>query len=355
MLEYFNKIYGYRELLERAGGIEQLAGTRRFVFAEGRAKGTEAIDVRTGSGLTFMVLPDRGMDIAWAEFKGINLSYISPTGIVSPAFYDSRNTEWLRGFYAGLMTTCGLTQAGPPVTENNNLQGLHGRASHIPAERVSVEEVYENGEYTIKIQGTIREVKALGENIILKRTITAWAGKNRIRIEDCAENVGFSRQPFMILYHCNLGFPLINEKTAVYIPNDGIVSHYEDKINDIPNYSVIPPPSDGYEERVFFFKVKPCPDGICRVLAANSRSNPELGLQLSYSGETLDNFAMWKLMAKGNYVIGLEPCNNFIKGQAAEQAAGTLKYLDPGEKKKLFLEFEILTSEEIKNSPLIKF
>jgi hypothetical protein len=355
MLEYFNKLYGYRELLERIGGIEQLAGARRFVFAEGRAKGTEAIDVRTGSGLNFMVLPDRGMDIAWAEFKGINLSYISPTGIVSPDFYDGRGTEWLRGFYAGLMTTCGLTQAGPPSTEDDNPQGLHGRASYIPAEKVSVAEAYENGEYAIKIQGIIREVKALGENIILRRKITAWAGKNRIRIEDIIENAGFVRQPFMILYHCNLGFPLINEKTAIYIPNEGIVSRYEDKIADIPNYSVIPSPMEAYEERVFFFKVKPCPDGICRVLTANDRDNPELGLQLSYNPETLDNLALWKLMAKGNYVIGLEPCNNFIRGQSAERAAGTLKYLDPGEKKNSFLEFEILTGDEIKNSPLINY
>lgn len=117
MLEYFNETYRYEEILERTGGMSQLAGARRFIFAEGRAKGTEAIDVRTGSGLSFMVLPDRGMDIAWAEFKGINLSYISPTGVVAPAYYESRGTEWLRGFYAGLMTTCGLTQAGPPLTK----------------------------------------------------------------------------------------------------------------------------------------------------------------------------------------------------------------------------------------------
>jgi hypothetical protein len=57
-------------------------------------------------------------------------------------------------------------------------------------------------------------------------------------------------------------------------------------------------------------------------------------------------------MAKGNYVIGLEPCNNFIRGQSAERAAGSLKYLDPGERKNIFLEFEILTGEEIRNSPL---
>ena len=355
MLEYFNKIYGYRELLERTGGIEQLAGARRFIFSEGRAKGTEAIDVRTGSGLNFTALPDRCMDIAWADYKGINISYISPTGIVSPVFYDSRNTEWLRGFYAGLMTTCGLTHAGPPSLEGDNLLGLHGRASHIPAEKVSVEEAYENGEYTIKIQGIIREVKALCENIILRRKITAWAGKNKIRVEDNIENAGFVRQPFMILYHCNLGFPLINEKTAIHIPNEGIVSREEANAADIPNFSVIPPPSDGYEEKVFFFKVKPCPDGICRVLTTNDRDNPELGLQLSYSPETLDNFALWKLMAKQNYVVGLEPCNNFIRGQTAERAAGTLKYLEPGEKKSTFLEFEIMTGEEIGKSPLVNF
>ena len=356
MLQYFNKIYGYKEILESSGGMGQLAGARRFIFAEGRAKGTEAVDVRTGSGLNFTVLLDRGMDIAWADYRGVNLSYISPTGVVAPAFYDSRGAEWLRGFYAGLLTTCGLTQAGSPslLNEESNPQGLHGRASHIPAERVSVDEAYENGEYTIKIRGTVREVKTLGENIVLKRTISAWAGKNRIRIEDAVTNEGFSPQPFMILYHCNLGFPLINEKAALCIPNDGISSRYEDKAFDIPNYGVIPPPTDGYEERVFFFKVRPGSDGICRALAVNDREKPELGLQLSYNNETLDNFAMWKMMAKGSYVVGFEPCNNFIRGQSAEKAAGTLKYLESGETKNTFLEFEILTGEELRKCPCLK-
>jgi hypothetical protein len=240
----------------------------------------------------------------------------------------------------------------PPFDESGNSQGgLHGRASFIPAERVSVEEEHEEGEYIIRIRGIIREVKAFGENIILKRTITAWAGKNRIRLEDSIENPGYSRRPFMLLYHCNLGFPLINEKTAIHIPNEGIVSRYEDKAFDIPNYSVIPPPLDGYEERVFFFKVKPCSDDLARVLIANDRDNPELGLQISYGQDVLDNLALWKLMAKGDYVIGIEPCNNFIRGQADERAAGTLKYLEPGEKKKTFLEFEVLGGEQIKQFP----
>ncbi|MBO9573593.1 MAG: DUF4432 family protein, partial [Chitinophagaceae bacterium] len=121
-----------RFLQSRVGDISQIAGLKRYAFTEGKAKGVEAVDVKTGSGLNFTILPGRGMDLAWAEFRGIPFGYISKTGIVSPEYYESKDLEWLRTFFAGLLTTCGLSNVGPMTDEPHPVFGtqhfgLHGR------------------------------------------------------------------------------------------------------------------------------------------------------------------------------------------------------------------------------------
>lgn len=36
-------------------------------------------------------------------------------------------------------------------------------------------------------------------------------------------------------------------------------------------------------------------------------------------------------MGEGDYVVGLEPCNNFGRGRAASRENGELEFLAPGE------------------------
>ena len=70
-------------LMKRIGDISQVAGVRTYTLREGRAEGVKAVDVRT-QALNFTVLMDRGMDIAWADYKGTPISYISSTSVCSP-------------------------------------------------------------------------------------------------------------------------------------------------------------------------------------------------------------------------------------------------------------------------------
>ena len=53
----------------------------------------------------------------------------------------------------------------------------------------------------------MREAQMFGENIILTRKIWVKAGENIIHLEDSIENLGFTAQPYMLLYHINYGFP----------------------------------------------------------------------------------------------------------------------------------------------------
>jgi hypothetical protein len=73
--------------------------------------------VRTGAGLCFTVLPGRCLDIAWADYKSIGLTHITKAGVVAPQYYEKDKLGWLRTFFAGLLTTCGLFNVGWPCKD----------------------------------------------------------------------------------------------------------------------------------------------------------------------------------------------------------------------------------------------
>ena len=66
-----------KNVKEYFGSLHQIAGLTNFYYMDGKANGLKAVDVRTGSGLTFKVLKDRGLDIANAEFQGVPIAWIS--------------------------------------------------------------------------------------------------------------------------------------------------------------------------------------------------------------------------------------------------------------------------------------
>ena len=66
------------------------------------------------------------------------LGYISKIDIVSPAYYEQPEFGFFRNFFAGLLTTCGLSYMGDPNIDNDEELGLHGRISNTDAEDVCI-------------------------------------------------------------------------------------------------------------------------------------------------------------------------------------------------------------------------
>ena len=97
MTKLFKKSFSKTELLRYIGNISQIGGAREYELTTGKAKGVRAVDIRTGAGLCFTVLPDRGMDIAWADYKGVPLAFISKADIAAPQLFNRQ--EFLRSFF----------------------------------------------------------------------------------------------------------------------------------------------------------------------------------------------------------------------------------------------------------------
>ncbi len=282
-----------KELLKHIGSVEQIGGIRDFTINDGKAKGVRAIEVNTGV-LRFVIVPDRCMDIAQGYYKEHSVSWLSKTGIVAPAYYDKDGKNWLRGFFGGLVTTCGLRNIGGPVGEH----GLHGRIANTPAQNVSIFAGWEGDEYIMRISGEMRESVVFGENLVLRRTITTKLFSDEFSLEDTVINEGFATEKTALCYHCNFGYPLVREGARIVnVPDD--VSH-------------ITAPIHGIDEECISVKYD------ADVVTAGIE-NGEIGAYITYDRQNLPDFVIWKMLGESDYVVGLEPRTTAYGGQNIAQ------------------------------------
>ena len=348
-MKNFQVIKNKQFLQKHIGDMSQIAGLKRYSFSEGKAKGIEAVDFKTGSGFHFTVLPGRGMDIAWAEYKGTPVSYISKTGIIAPSYFESDGKNWLRSFFAGLLTTCGLSNAGDPCEDEDPIvgtrkYGLHGRISNMGADNVCVKEEWQGDDFVMSVSGRVRESMLFCENLTLKREITSKLGANSLIIKDTIENEAFIDWPLMLLYHINIGYPLVDEKSR-FICNInetvpvGSISEEKKEL-----FSQMHSPAKGEREQVFFHDLKTDNNGMtcCGII------NPdlELGVYLKYKKTQLPKFTQWKMMGESEYVMGIEPGNTNPTGLSGAKKKGSLEYLEAGQKKEIELEIGILSTQK---------
>ncbi len=344
MAKIFGKEMKKSEILERVGDIEQIAQITSMELKEGDASGVRALDVRNGSGLRFLVVSDRGLDITTAEINGIPLTIRFHPGEMRPNFHEDLPLAFIKSWAGGLVTTCGLTQVGDPGKDGIENLVQHGDFTHISAKNVQYEGQWEGDEYRLQIRGRITEGALFYPSMELRRKITTYMGSNKFLIEDEVENVGYRKAPFMLMYHCNFGFPLINTSSEIFMKSKSVEVKDDCPAEDADEWNRITEPQRDYENRVYYHDVEPDDDGFCRMGILNNDicRGKKLKLTMKYKKEQMPVVTEWKRMDAGEYVIGLEPGNCHSEGRIKEREVfKTLKYLEPGEIKNFELEFEV--------------
>lgn len=306
------------------GQETQLYGIEEHRLVGGKGDGMRILQIRNGKGLEMTVLPDRCADISRLSYKGNNMSYFSPCGYVAPAYYDGNGTGWLKSFTAGFLTTCGLQAVGTPCTDDGEDLPLHGSIANIPAEHVYW---FEEKDWLV-IRAVMKDEVLFGRKLRFYREIRISTEENEFMISDTIENAGDKTQPFEILYHLNMGYPLLDEDSIVEVPSEEVVPRDEHAANDLDNWAQIIKPQAGYQERCYYHKF----------VGENGKASiyqPKLGqgLEITFNAKELDAFVEWKMMGVRDYVLGLECGNCYPDGRDVMRKTGMLKFLEPGEKK----------------------
>ena len=191
-----------------------------------------------------------------------------------------------------MLYTCGLDSVG-----GREGYELHGTLHNTPA-RITRAECDENG---IVVEAIIRDTALFGKNLVLKRRIFSAIGGDCVSLEDTLINESFRDEDYCILYHINVGYPMLDEGSRIVADIASCEPRTAWAEEQIDTAFEIGHPIPNREETCYFLTLnKP----------EISLVNENLGktFTVSYSGDTLPCFLEWKSLASGDYALGLEPC-----------------------------------------------
>jgi len=331
-----------QNLRKYAGDLSGLYGMMDFTFNEGKAKGMRAIQLSNGNGLQAVLLPDRCLDIPYFNYKGINLGLVLKQGLVAPGlFSDDDGRGFHRQFYGGLLTTCGLFNAGGSCEDEGQKHAMHGRIHNIPGENISAEELTEDDNIVLQVSAEMREASLFGEYVVLKRKLRLETESNKLIIMDTIENRGFEPVPLCILYHFNFGYPLLDSGARMYFSTTSVEPRDENATAGLSKHTLIEEPEVGRPEECF---IHTGGSGTQFGLLHNE----ELGLAAAvhYNIDELPLFCQWKCMMAGDYALGFEPSAAGFYGLKNAKERGLVKYLQSGESQSYEVCVEVLDDSD---------
>jgi hypothetical protein len=344
MTMLYGKQWSREELQQAVPDMSQLARIQRSTLREGRAEGVDTVEITTGSGFQFTVLPGRALDISHASYRGIPLCWRAFPGEVAAPYYEPHGSDWHRTAFGGLMSTGGLSAMGSASVDNGKEFGHHGRASNIPASNLWADAGWDGETYRLWVRGKVAEAEALGTNLVMTRQISTELGASHFTIRDRVENRTFQRAEHMMLYHFNLGFPLLSATTRLLTNSAKIEPKGQASMDAKDRWDRFEPPLVDRPHQLFVHTLRPDSERKVHIVLAGMQDSADgiLAVYLSFTHETLPWFINWKCMRAGDYVTGIEPANAWVEGRAAERQAGRLRFLEPWASVEYEVEFGVL-------------
>ncbi len=278
----------------RISNFAQVASLRRYTMSQGREKGLEVIDCDNGK-IRFLLNVSKALDMMQLYHKGQNLSFVSKNGFIKS------DLPFADRFEGGMLYTCGLDSVG----ERKGFEE-HGSFHNTPAEIVRAE----CSEKGIVVEAIIRATQMAGRNLVLRRTVTTDIGGDEVTVVDRLTNEGFLDENYCLLYHVNIGYPMLSEGAKIIADSDTCLPRTPWAEEKIDTAYEITPPIAGMEETCYYFEPKK---------GQVSLVNETIGktFTVSYSAETLPCFLAWKSMACGDYALGLEPATTKLDADFA--------------------------------------
>ena len=295
-------------LRPRVGDLRRVASVRRITLDDGPERGVRALAFSTGGGLDFWVLSDRSMDIGPLWVGGVQIAWQPAGGFPAPGLLDAESENG-RGFnrgFSGFLVTCGMAHFGQP----RDGHPLHGRLPYTPARVTAHGEDRDAPEPVLYAEGEVVEAAYGGDAFRLRRRIEAPIGGRVLRIRDTVENISCSVQRNEMLYHFNLGWPVVRD--GVTLSLDGA---------DLLGPITAPEPATGPA------RSWPCASPEARVVVAG----PDDGaprVEFEFATEMLTHLQLWRDLRANIGVFSVEPRTSGLESDGDPSRKADL---DPGE------------------------
>ncbi|MEH6522829.1 DUF4432 family protein [Sulfitobacter sp.] len=328
-----NSIHALRQ---RYGALSAYADVRLVTLGDGAERGVRVLELRSGGGLEAEIIVDRTFDIGRLALNGTTLSFHTPAGCRSAAHIDPHAESgqgWLTGMN-GFLGTCGFDHIRQPETEPSQhaplhptkdiAYPLHGAGAHQPARLIGYGIDEDAAEPMIWCEGEIVQSMMFRGALRLRRRIEMPLGGTTLTIRDTVKNIGTTAMPSMMLYHFNLGYPLVDQGTVISMDPSTCVWRNGD--HD-PFAAMGQTPKIPVSELSVHRQTSKSGMATCHI------QNPQKGISMrvSYSTDTLPYVQMLRVRGEGANMIGIEPCSTAARSRQAAREANEMPILNPGE------------------------
>jgi hypothetical protein len=300
----------------------------------GRSDGVHVVELDNGH-MSMEVLPTRGMGIWRVTRGGKVLGWQSPVREpVHPAYvplFDPSGLGWLEGFNE-LLCRCGLESNGAPDFDKSGrlLYPLHGRIANLPAHRVEL--IIDDEAQALTLRGFIDETRFHFQSLRLTSSLSTKFNSNEFTWSDEVANIGGRKTTMQILYHFNVGQPLLQPGARITAPIATVAPWTQVAAREgVETWNIMPPPRPGSAEQGYQLDLLADEAGDARVLLGGLTDGEAISLR--YNKRTLPCFTVWRNTPaeSDGYVLGLEPATNFPNPHAFEKQHRRVVTLQPGE------------------------
>jgi hypothetical protein len=320
---------------------------RRDVKSDGKSAGMEVIVIDNGR-LRIAVLPGRGMGLWKIWVDGIEMGWQSPVrGPVHPMYvplFAPDGLGWLEGFDE-VLCRCGLSSNGAPEFDGDGklIYPMHGRIANLPAEQIVTGADPLSG--LAFVSGVVHESSFRGCNLALCSKLLLDRNVLAFDLCDTVTNHGSEPATIQLLYHYNLGAPILGAHSTFVAPVRSVSPRDAAAASGLGKWSSFSGPTIGFKEQVFYSELNSDSTGNTMVLLKNSTST--LAASVGFNRRQLPCFTLWKNTGGlgDGYVTGLEPGTNFPNARSTEVNAENCLVLEPGQSVEFTLGFGFHTNE----------
>ncbi len=284
---------------KKLGNLEQLAYTKRIEYKNGKANSVHAILCKNEK-LSFTLLESKALDIFDLSYAGNNLSFISKNGLVSKNLANTYAYDFSKSFGGGFLYTCGLDNIGKP--DNDKLL-QHGSFSSIPSIITKELRYIEDDKIVLEVEGKICDTALFSKDIEVVRNYKIY--NNKLILIDKVTNRDFKDQDIIMLYHFNLGYPMLDTCTRFSANIGSTVCRTDNCVLD--KYNSMDEPIDNCFEEVFIHTID---EDAANIEVENTKIKQKL--KFSYDTKFLKYLMEWKSMQSRDYVLGVEPATSHL-------------------------------------------
>ncbi len=267
----------------------QVGYLRRYEYTDGKMRGIKVIEIDNGV-LRFTLNESKALDVMQLWHKGVNVSFVSKNG------FSANDNDFLKRFEGGMLYTCGIDSAG-----GREGYVMHGTLHNIPA----LVKVLDDANGTFIVKAEMSDSALFGKNVKFIRTVKTELNSQKVEITDEIINCGTKDVDYCVLYHVNIGYPMLDKGVTIASDAVEVQARGEWAKKRMQDRTVFSDNVDNEDERCYFIKNK-----TGKVTVENKSLDKKFTLK--YSGDHLDKMVQWCSSASGDYALGLEPTTTFL-------------------------------------------